>query len=265
MSETYERTILEKRAAELRKSTGNQNIHSKLALPISTGEIFKRAIIRPFKLLFLSPIVAIMSVYVALVYAYLYFFFTTMSTVFRDQYHWRNEILGLSFTGLGVGSIISVIFFAIVSDRLLKHLAAKSGGERKPEYRLPPLLISCVTIPIGLIWYGWSAEKRLHWIMPIIGTGFVGVGQIATFMPVVTYLIDSFPEYAASVSAANTVLRSLGGAFIPLAGPPLYDALGLGWANSLLGFIAMGMIPVTLGLYKYGEGIRTNPKFQVKL
>ncbi|KAH7396290.1 putative MFS multidrug transporter [Pyrenochaeta sp. MPI-SDFR-AT-0127] len=265
LSETYERTILEKRAAKLRKSTGNPNIHSKLALPISTGEIFKRAIIRPFKLLFLSPIVAIMSIYVALVYAYLYFFFTTMSTVFRDQYQWKNEILGLAFTGLGVGSIISVIFFALVSDRLLKHLAEKSGGERKPEYRLPPLLISCVTIPIGLIWYGWTAQKRLHWILPLIGTGFVGVGQIATFMPVVTYLIDSFPEYAASVSAANTVLRSLGGAFIPLAGPPLYDALGLGWANSLLGFIAMGMIPVTIGLYKYGERIRTNPKFQVKL
>jgi hypothetical protein len=39
----------------------------------------------------------------------------------------------------------------------------------KPEYRIPALLIASIFVPIGLLWYGWSAQARLHWIMPIIG------------------------------------------------------------------------------------------------
>jgi len=31
--------------------------------------------------------------------------------------------------------------------------------------------------------------------------------------------------------AANTVLRSLGGALLPLSGRKMYEALGLGWGN----------------------------------
>ena len=45
-------------------------------------------------------------------------------------------------------------------------------------------------------------------------------------MPVQTYLVDAYDRYAASALAANTVLRSLAGAFLPLAGPKMYKALG---------------------------------------
>jgi hypothetical protein len=64
--------------------------------------------------------------------------------------------------------------------------------------------------------------------------------------------------------AANTILRSLGGAFLPLAGRKLYAALGLGWGNSLLAFIAVALMPMIWVFTKYGEKIRTHPKFQLK-
>ena len=71
--------------------------------------------------------------------------------------------------------------------------------------------------------------------------------------------------YAASAIAAVTVLRSLVGALLPIAGPSLYKKLGLGWGNSLLGFIALALIPVPFAFLKYGERIRKDPRFQVKL
>jgi len=40
-------------------------------------------------------------------------------------------------------------------------------------------------------------------------------------MPITTYLIDAYQIYAASALAANTVLRSLTGALLPLAGPAM--------------------------------------------
>jgi hypothetical protein len=40
-------------------------------------------------------------------------------------------------------------------------------------------------------------------------------------MPISTYLIDAYQLYAASALAASTVLRSLTGALLPLAGPAM--------------------------------------------
>jgi hypothetical protein len=36
----------------------------------------------------------------------------------------------------------------------------------------------------------------------------------------------------------------------------MYEALGLGWGNSLLGFIAIALIPAPAAIYKYGGRIR---------
>ena len=84
-------------------------------------------------------------------------------------------------------------------------------------------------------------------------------------MPISTYLVDAFTTYAASALAANTVLRSLVGALLPLAGQKMYATLGDGWGNSLLAFIALAMCPLPVVLYKYGERIRKSPRFQLNL
>ena len=84
-------------------------------------------------------------------------------------------------------------------------------------------------------------------------------------MSISTYLVDAFTLHAASAMAANTVLRSTVGAVLPLAGPRMYATLGLGWGNSLLAFIAMALCPMPWIFYKYGERIRTHPRFQIKL
>lgn len=81
-------------------------------------------------------------------------------------------------------------------------------------------------------------------------------------MCIQNYLLDTFPRYAASVTAALAVLRSLAGALLPLAGLEMYNALGLGWGNSLLGFLSAAMIPLPLLFYLYGARLRakSNPQ-----
>lgn len=83
-------------------------------------------------------------------------------------------------------------------------------------------------------------------------------------MAVSTYLVDAYTIYAASAMAANTLLRSVVGAVLPLCGQRMYNTLGLGWGNSLLGFIALAMAPFPFIFYKYGERIRTSKRFNVK-
>ena len=75
-------------------------------------------------------------------------------------------------------------------------------------------------------------------------------------MPARVYLVDAFGPSAASALAANTVLRSLFGTFLPLAGPCMYLSLGLGWGDTLLGLVALIFAPVPWFLYRYGEQMR---------
>jgi hypothetical protein len=86
---------------------------------------------------------------------------------------------------------------------------------------------------------------------------------MGVFMPIQTYIVDSFPQYAASAMAGMTCVRMLFGAVLPLAGPSMYRSLGLGWGNSLLGFVAVGMIPVPALIFKYGATMRK--RWPVKL
>ena len=139
--ETYPPVLLERKTKRLRKETGNSNLKSKLASDLAYKEYFKLAIVRPAKLLFGSPIVFATSIYVAIVYSYLYLLFTTMTEVFESIYHFHAGIVGLVYIGLGVGCFLGVVIFGIASDRILKRMSAK--GERKPEYRLPPMIPGC--------------------------------------------------------------------------------------------------------------------------
>jgi len=95
-----------------------------------------------------------------------------------------------------------------------------------------------------------------------MATALIGMGNISVFMCISTYLIDAYSIYAASALAANTVIRSVLGAVLPLAGQKMYLSLGLGWGNSLLAFIAIGLIPVPFVLMKWGEQLRA--RFAIK-
>lgn len=264
LHETYGPRLLQLKAKRLRKETGNANLRSKLDKGTTVASKIRTALIRPSKMLIRSPIALLMALYVSMVYGYMYILFTTFTEVFEGNYGFNTGEAGLAYLGLGFGFVIGQIAVGSFSDRYLARMKAKHGAH-KPEDRLPPLVIGGFLVPVGLIWYGWSAEKHTHWIVPIIGTAFVGIGILAVFLPIQMYLIDTFNIYAASAIAANTVVRSIFGTVLPLAGPPMYARLGLGWGNTLLAFIALIFTPVPFLLLKYGERIRTNPRFQPQL
>lgn len=79
-------------------------------------------------------------------------------------------------------------------------------------------------------------------------------------MSVQNYLLDAYPRYAASVTAALAVLRSLLGALLPLGGLQMYQTLGLGWGNSLLAFISLALVPIPFVFFLFGERIRNKYK-----
>lgn len=190
MKETYAPVLLERKVARLRKETGNENLRSKLQTESNTAEKFKLAIIRPLKLLFLTPIVTLMALYVAITYGILYLLITTFSFVYRDQYGFDEGTIGLTFLPAGIGMMIGVVSFGMLTDAIVIRNKAK-GLTHKPEARLTPVLtIPCgIVLPIGLFIYGWTTEKGVHFIVPMLGvvifsTGLMGVMVCRTIQTV---------------------------------------------------------------------------------
>ncbi|KAL1876179.1 hypothetical protein VTK73DRAFT_9617 [Phialemonium thermophilum] len=260
--ETFAPVLLQRKVARLRKETGNDLLRSKLDIGLSPADYFKRGIVRPFKMLAQSPLCCVYAFYVAIAYGYLYLMFTSITEVFMESYGFSESTVGLVFLGLGIGSMAGLVFFSITSDRTLKKMAKKKDGVMKPEYRLIPLPFGAILLPAGFFIYGWTAENHVHWIVPIIGHVIIGMGNILVFMSINMALVDTFSIYAASALAGNTVVRSVAGAVLPLCGLKMYHKLGLGWGNSLLGFIAVGMIPVAFLIIRYGEYLRA--RFPIK-
>ncbi|KAG5778316.1 hypothetical protein H9Q73_008016 [Fusarium xylarioides] len=88
-----------------------------------------------------------------------------------------------------------------------------------------------------------------------------GFGLILVFLSIMNYLVDAYTIFAASVLAANSILRSLFGAAFPLFTVQMYDKLGLHWASTIPAFLALVCVPFPYLFYIYGARIRTHCKF----
>ncbi|WEW56375.1 hypothetical protein PRK78_001818 [Emydomyces testavorans] len=252
--ETHPKVLLERKAARLRASTGNPHLQSKLTRPMVPSQVLIQVLIRPLMLLLRSPILLVISLYVALVFGLMYLLFTTFTDVFEVQYGFSTSTSGLVYLGLGAALVASMFLFGALNDRVQAARMKADGVQRpRPEYRLILMIWFSPLVGVGLFMYGWTAYYKLHWIVPIIGTMFIGFGAFFVIMPAQLYLVELFgSEAAASALGANNLLST----FLPLAGPSMYQALNYGWGNTLLGFLALGFFPAPVLFYKYGEWLR---------
>jgi uncharacterized membrane protein YczE len=130
--------------------------------------------------------------------------------------------------------------------------------EGLPEWRVPPMLVGGILCPIGLLIYGWTAHYKVHWIAPNIGCVILAIGLIIAFQCTQAYTVDAYTaKYAASAAAVGAFTRTMCGFSFPLFAPQMYEKLGLGWGNSLLAFLTLGLAIISpLGLWFYGANIR---------
>lgn len=220
--------------------------------------------------------------------------FPAFPIVFQQYKGWGAGPSGLAFLGIMVGMLFA-LFYALLDNMRYMKIAKMHDGMAPAEARLPMSITGSILIPIGLFWFAWTTGNNIHWIVPIIGSAFFACGIVLTFLSLMNYLIDScklathpwttltssttdhkepallmdttpfFPQtdvvFAASVLAANAVLRSLFGAAFPLFTDQMYANLGIHWAASVPAFLALACIPFPLAFYRYGPQIRARCKF----
>ncbi|KAI1365843.1 major facilitator superfamily domain-containing protein [Xylaria arbuscula] len=220
--ETSHKVLIERKTARLRVELRRSDIKSCYGdlEGQSTTHILLTGLTRPLKMLVLSPIVSLLSLYIAFVFGTVYLLYTTIPTVFEETYGFNVDLTGLVYLSLGLGNILGWLVCTFLSDRTVVRLAEANDGRFEPEMRLTISIYFGIFLPVTLFWYGWSAFNRNHWASTLFSLAPYGFGIMGLFLPITTYLVDSYPLYSASAIAANIILRSTVGALLPLAGPP---------------------------------------------
>ncbi|KAI1068323.1 hypothetical protein LB507_004346 [Fusarium sp. FIESC RH6] len=264
--ETFHPILLREKARKLRKETGNdayrapmEDVHKPIL------ETLKISVSRPFQLLFLEPMCLCLDLYSAILLGILYLFFGAFPLVFRTNHGMNLWQVGMTFLGIFVGLIIATAttpIWAKLRAGWLEEQKKETGkAVSEPEYRLPPCILGAFLIPIGLFWFAWTTYSSVHWIVPIIGSGVFGCGMLLVFTGIFTFLVDAYPQYAASAMAANSFARCSFAAAFPLFGIQMYNTLGFQWASSLLAFLTVAMAPFPWLFFKYGKKLRAKSKF----
>ena len=186
----------------------------------------------------------------------------SFSNLWTSRYSESVGIAGLNYISISLGAVVGALVGGYTNKRIYTSMKVKNNNVGKPELRLILMIPGSLLVPIGLFWYGWSAQERVHWIVPNLGILVYLAGGIVGFQCIQTYIVDAYTTYAASTTAAVAVARSLLAFVLPLAAPKLYATLDYGWGNSTLAFIAIALgVPSPLFLWKYGPMLRAKSPY----
>ena len=259
--ETYGPVLLARRASRLSKTHGKvySSVLEKDVGKTEPSEIFKKALVRPWALLFREPIVLVASIYMALIYGMVYMFMAAMPIVYNQGREWGEDSGGLAFVGIAVGIILGVVCAIIDNSRRYVKLFLRETVTA--ESRLPPAIVGSISLPIGMFAFAWTNHPSIHWSVSIILSAPFGFGCVLVILPMINYLIDSYTIYAASVLAAAAIFRSIVGAVFPLFTIQMYNTLGIHWASSVPAFLTLACMPFPFVMHRYGGALRMKCKY----
>ncbi|RAL09550.1 MFS transporter [Aspergillus homomorphus CBS 101889] len=257
LKETYEPIILQRKAARLRKETGDSRWWCRYDQKASLQELLKVNLSRPFVMAVTEPICIFWNIYIAIVYGILYLCFTAYPIVFRQIRGWSLGLSGLAFLGIGIGCLVTIACEPLIRRMINSHKIDPETGKPAPEAMVSIVCISALLIPAGELWFAWTGSPAsVHWIVPILAGIPFGAGNTGVFIYATNYLAGSYGVYAASAMAGNSVIRSILGGVLPLVGTYMYQGIGPNWSGTLLGLLEVLIVPIPVVFYKYGYKIR---------
>lgn len=277
LRETSHNRILMKRAAHLRRETGNEKMRSRNEMiSLDWRVLLRKYCTKPVRMFVQEPILIVFTIYLTLVYGSLYLSYQLFPKAFVNR-GWSTPVATLPFIAVSLGAVTALIVFSVFTMTWYKrrwvasqkaHTAGTASSEESlprnritPEHRLPPMILGAVLLPPALLWFGWSGNA--HWMCQVVACFAIGFALQIIFVVGIVYIVDVYLVNTVSAISIHVQLRSLVSATFPLFEEPMYDALGISWSATLLaGLSAVIMVSPILFLI-YGARIRGWSRFSV--
>lgn len=291
LPETRGAIILARRAAAIRKATGDPNVHAEGEEGgggggVALAELLKDAVGRPLRMLTTEPLVACSTLWSAFCFGNALLFTQSIPRVYGELYGWESWRAGVVQAGLLVGVTLGLVVGAPLQDALYYTTSSsrkrnqhqspdyemgneepEHDGDEKEEHFTPEARLylaipaSFLCLSGGLFLYAWTSVSSIHWLAPTAGLVLVGAGIFTVVTAASNYVEDAYSRYAASALAGVAFGENLTGALLPLAEQPLYTNLDLRWASCLLAFVAVALSFAPVVLFWKGEVIRARSPF----
>lgn len=229
----------EERQAELRK-----NYKLRFPNPLSTLVVL------------LDPETAIILLGAGFALLNFYAVSTGASTNFSRVYGFDDMQVALMFIPIGVGGIISAFTTGKAVDWNYRRHARKHNfpitKNKQQDLTEFPIEKARLEIVLPLLYlgaacvlgYGWVMDYKVSLAGPIVLLFLMGYSLTASFQVLNILMIDIYPGRPAVATAANNIVRCELGAAASAAIIPMANAMGNGWAYTLLALLFVAYSPL---------------------
>lgn len=145
--------------------------------------------LRVLKIVFLDPLKIVLYLryppvlltvyYASITFGSLYVLNVSIEDTFgRDPYNFSTIIVGLLYIPNSLGYVVASIFGGRWMDNIMQREARKANRYDehgnliyRPEDRMREnAWLGAFLYPAGLIWYGWTAQNGIFWLVPVSGS-----------------------------------------------------------------------------------------------
>jgi multidrug resistance protein len=228
-------------------------------------QITTETMLKPLRRYFLDPLivltwlryppVALTVYYASITFGSLYCLNISIQASFSTApYNFKTIIVGLLYIPGSLGYILASVFGGKWIDAIMHREARKAGrydasGKLllRPEDRMREnAWIAAVLWPGALLWYGWTVQHGVIWIVPMAANFFFGVGSMLIFALASTMLTEFMPKRASAGIAINNFVRNICSFTGAVVAEPIIHKIGNGWFMTILGLwsLVTGLIVV---------------------
>ncbi|GAA5951045.1 hypothetical protein JCM3765_004662 [Sporobolomyces pararoseus] len=261
LDETRASVLLSRKAARMRKETGDDRYVSKEEYERgSIRQMMKTSLSRPIKMLTKEPVLIAFTLWISFTWGVLYLTLVSIPLVFGEIYQFNTGESGLVYLTQTFGSTIGY-----ACDWYCNKLYLKNVAKRGPEARLYTAFVGGVCVPLGAFIYCFTSYPQCHWMGACVGITILYVGMFCVYLSTFSYLADSYALYASSALSAMSFVRNVVGAVFPLFTPGMYSSLGIQGAGGLTAGIGTLLSITPFVLFKYGARLRARSPFAQEL
>ncbi|MCJ1282460.1 hypothetical protein MMC26_001783 [Xylographa opegraphella] len=253
-------------AAEPSSATQNPRLGYKSSRAKVTAWLLRAgsAALSPFRILYflLCPAIALIIYLASITFLVVKALQISIQQSFATSpYNFTPSILGLAFLPFSIGLILGDLVGGQWSDHVMHRTAVSRNGQEEgsepthtPEDRLQEnAWVAIILFPAGLLWYGWSIDKGVFWVVPMLGLVAVGLSSGLLFSLVFTVLVELLPARSASLVALDGLGENAFAAIGSVIAQPILAAIGNGWVFTIVAIVTGANVLVILLMKKYGQ------------
>ncbi|QIW95019.1 hypothetical protein AMS68_000537 [Peltaster fructicola] len=202
----------------------------------SVWATLKDSLIKPLEISALDPSVTFVNLYTSFCYATYYTFFDALPLTYMGKYGFSMTQVAQACTCIMAGCAIGAGAYFWYVYKVANPAAAR--GQVQQEDRLKPALVAVCLIPIGILIFAYASDGTTHWIVGMSGIAIYSGAVYIILQCLSMYMLKSYPQYAASLFAANDACRSILAAGAVHIGLPFYSKQGVTWGCTILAIIS---------------------------